>query len=247
MDIPGNPQVLQDTPQGMYGPEGSEPVSIIAYPGYFTLQDGEDVNTAAIDFISFALIDADFIAQAMENVIPEIISNGEEILAYGLFRSTIFNLSIPDQICLFGYCFTPPFAGDDVVTSYSYRLIIYTRPSYQAGAMSIRALGPAAIIAIALALIAVVTVIAGIILMSQGTIKWRDIKDYTHDLITAPGQNVAQSLTGPLIGLGLAITAAAIFLPMVSTSVQAQVPIGPARVGVAAGAGTKPPSGGRRR
>lgn len=249
-DIPANPQVLTDVPQGMVGPEGSELVSIYAYPTYFTLTDGEYVNTMAIDFASFQFIGADLIAQAMQQIIPHIVANGEEILCYGLFRYTIFDLQVPDEICVFGICFPPPFGGSHVVTSYGYRLVVYTRPSYSAyGSYQARALGPAVILAIAAALIAVLTVIVGIIGMSTGTIRWSEIKDFTHDLITAPGQNVSQALTGPLVAFGIALVGAAIVLPMAIGSIEAQVPVGPGSVtlGGTLGSGQPPTRGGQRR
>ncbi len=238
--IPENPQVITDTPQGMVGPEGSELVSVYAYPPYFTLLDGEDINTTSIDFVSFEIIGTDLMARAVENIIPQIVSGGEQILCYGLFRWTIFDLSIPQEVCIFGFCFTPPFAGNQVTTAYGYRLVIYTRPVYY-GFLStaVRPLTPALVLAIVAGIVAVLTLVAGIIAMTTGTIKWQDVKQYTHDLITAPGQNVKEALTLPLVAFGLTLVGAGVVLPMAIARVEARVPLGGAQVTVGGEAGRR--------
>jgi hypothetical protein len=224
----------------MTGPEGSELVSVYAYPSYFTLKDGDDVNTTSIDFVSFEIIGTDLIAQAVENIIPQIISGGEEILCYGLFRWTIFDLSVPQQVCVFGFCFTPPFAGNEVTSAYGYRLVIYTRPVYvYPQVLGVRALTPALVLAIVAGILAIITLIVGIIAMTTGTIKWQDVKEYTHDIITAPGQNVKEALTLPLVAFGLALVATAVVLPLAVAKVEARVPIGGAQVTVGGEAGKR--------
>ncbi len=250
MDLGSTDQssILTDTPQGMSGPDGSELITLMAYPPYFNLQDGDPVNTMAIDFASFGVIGQDWFEQAIQSVIPNIMAAGETILCYGVYRSTIFDVNIPNQICIFGACFTPPFAGDNVTSMYSYHLVVYTISTPPAVALAVRPLGPAVIVVIVLGIITIITLIVAVYEISTGNLTWKDLQAYTHDIITAPGQNISQAMTGPFIGLGLVLVASSIALPALVSHLDVSAPIGPARIsagGTSGGGGA--PGGARRR
>jgi len=211
----------------MTGAPGSVPVSIFAYPGYFTLNPGDVVNTTAIDFNSVALIGQDLIASAVEQWVPSIMANGEEILAYGLFQSTSFDIGIPQQICVLGQCWTPPFAGQNVASMFNYNLVIYTRSAPPPVSASYR---PFIGIDDAVAIIILIIVVAGVALAiygaRQGQLTFQQAENAIKDIITAPGQAVSAALTGPLIGFGLVLVGLAIAVPMLSTRATVGIPVG---------------------
>jgi len=176
-------------------------------------------------------------------------------------------------------CFTPPFAGQ-VITDQIYQARIWfvlrtapgevpieeppeeappwwlPPPGWGGGEMA--ALAIVFTPFVILTLIAAFVVVAGTVVVAYsiftGKASWQEITQYTRDIITAPGENVkiglGGGLSGAMMAFGLTIVAAGIFLPMLSTSISAKVPIGKrGEIGIGAEAisGRAPASGGSRR
>lgn len=243
MTVSDDPPIIEGVPPGIEGQEGAEMISAFGYPGYATLQPGEDVDLQRVDWASFQAMTQDEMHTIGDNLRQTAAENGAELLAYVLYRSTDTVVGIPNQICMFGWCWTPPLAGTAFVQANHYRLWSMTRPMGAAYANPhVRALGPLLIIAIAGSLIAMLAVIVGIQQMQQGRIKWSEVSDFVHGVITAPGEVVAgpiQAAAWPLAALGISMVLASIVFPIAVSHINVNVPLGPASISGGLETGTR--------
>ncbi len=234
-----NPMVVEPTPNPMVGLPGSKLVSMVAYPPYFSLHEGDTVHTTRIDFVSPTIIDRDALRQAMESILGNLIAGGEQGLAYALYRGAEVDITVPPRICFGQFCWDVPISGT-VPVMIKYRLWVLTRDRIGSagGSADARAAIPVvAAIVLVLSVILLIAIIAGVIEMARGDITWHDIAKFTTDLAKAPGENVSGALTGPLIAFALALVAAGIFLPLAQGNIQARIPIGPAQITAGASGG----------
>lgn len=229
-------------------PPGYQTISAYAYPDLFRLNPGESVDTAAIDFVSPYEIDPAWLRARFNEQLVNFIQNGEELLAYALYKGTERDITIPNEICFLDHCWVPPWGGETVASMASYRLWVIGRRTYPASP-SVRGVWPAGVIAvIIIGAILSVILLVGIIQVLRGEIKFSDITDFILRIFRAPGENVASALggnTGPFMALGFTLVAAGIFLPALSTKVGVSMPVGPGQVQLEAG--TTGGGSGRRR
>lgn len=243
--LPGSTRWIVDTPTFMVGPTGSYFRSAFAYPGFFAGDPEDDLLTYEIDWGTVEQVDIATLRSLVEQMLPTFASEGEEVLAYALFEKPETLVLIPEESCIFDFCFTPPFAGTEIPLGYTYRLWVVTRPGVAIlAAPSVRALGPAAIIAIGLVFVVAVFTLIGVFQITTGAVKYKDVRAATEAIVKAPGENVATAISGgltlPLIALGFTLVAAAMFLPAISAKVTGEAPIGPGRVGGELGVAPRP-------
>lgn len=246
--IDPNPVPLDGVPAGIDGPPGSELLSAFAYPGYANLLPDDEVNTQLIDWASLEEMDQDQMHQIGTKLQEGAYQNSEDLLAYVLYKATILDISIPQQVCAFGLCWTPPFAGSTIISCFQYRLWSLTRPVYVPAANPyMRPLAPLLVLIIGGILISFILTIVGVIAMQQGRIKFSDLRDTVHEIISAPGENIAKPISAafwPLAALGISMVGAAIIFPIAMSKVSVSAPLGPARVTAGVEAGRR--GGGRR-
>jgi len=232
--IDPNPIPIDNDPNPMVGPPGAQIISGVCWPEYFNLQDGQDVNTTQWDFLSPTLVDIEQVRNIMEAMRPQALLRNELIVAYSLWRGTEGEIVVPDQICLFDYCWTPPFAGQTVQSIYSYRLWVLSIDFVMyPQAQHIRPLAPLVILALVAAFAVAVVLIAGIMAMRSGTIKWQEIAGFSRDVLKAPGENIAAPVTAlawPFAAMGIALVAGSIIVPVAMARAQVAIPVGGGRV-----------------
>lgn len=249
-----SPEVIDNAPPGVEGFEGSEMVAAFAYNGYFGLQPSDLVNVQRADWASFEEMTQGQIHDLGPTIEATCAQNSEELLAYVFYKGVDTIIGIPEQVCILGWCFTPPFAGTQIVTANHYRLWTMTRP-YPYGWAYVnphaRPLAPLLVIAIAGSIIGIIVTILGIIAMQQGKISFNDIRDTTRDILGSPGENIAKPISAafwPLAALGISMVAAAIVFPVAISKVGVTLPLGPGRIEteIQAGGGPTAPPGRRR-
>lgn len=229
--IDPNPVPIGDDPNPMVGPAGSHFVSAVSYPEFFELQDGEDVFTLQCDFLSPTEISPATLRGAMDDLRNQGILNSELILAYSLWQASESTIVVPDQICVLGYCWTPPWAGETVLSTYTYRLWILSKGFFAfPSSVRVRPAGALLVLALVALLTVGVAMIAGIIAMNNGSIKWKDIKDFSKDILLLPGENIARAEAGlawPMVAFGIAMVAGAIVLPIAISRATVGIHAGP--------------------
>jgi len=229
----------ENTPTLLSPLPGGYPVSVWCYPAAFRVQQpSEDVHTIQLDFITPFRISPALAKEGIDHIASKFIEGGEEIAFYFLWEKQEFDVSIPAQFCFFGHCWAPPWAGQDLLVVYRYRLWIVSRQPTVSPL--VRPWIVAVAIIVLIALLIVPWSISGVIAFREGKISYKQVTEGVKDIITAPGENfkVALSpLTWAGLGLGVVLVGMAIALPYLQPRMTVTAPIGPARVtaGVAPG------------
>lgn len=214
-------------------PEGYKLRSAYAYPDYFNIPAGADADTVTWEgYTLYELTQSDLDA-SMASVKMQTEAKGHVIFGYCVWQKPIFNLSVPQEICILdqtncwqlpaqlcavGQCI--PFAGQTVVQLTSYRFWMVSIPADQMPTAQVSAavpvIGLGAAIVLVLGVLLSIGLIAGLNFVATGKIKWSDLVSAAKDVLKAPGQNVTEpivALSWPLIALGVTIVAAAFVLP----------------------------------
>jgi len=235
-----NPPVYEDQPTLPQGQPGSTLVVSYGFSGWAYTPADADVDTMQFDFYSPNLIDGRVFKVVMQQLANFIAGRGSELLAYGLWRSSVFGVTMPEQMCMLNYCWAPPFAGQTATFIYHYRLWVCARPIV-AGGLSYRAIWPVLpILALALAIIMVGVFVVAAYEVLSGNLKFSQLIDAIRKLLKVPGESVSQpimSLAWPLAALGLTMVAASIVFPLVQARVGAEIPVGAGRVTLGGSAG----------
>jgi hypothetical protein len=236
--IPPYLEPTYDSPSPMVGQEGSTLLSAVCWPSYFGIGSGEEVETVRLDFYSPTQIDRETLFNRMWGLQAFSRQHGRDLVAYGLYRSTAFDIPIPNQVCVMGHCWTPPWAGQRVATMYHYRLWVLWREI--AVSPSIRAAWPAlgVVIAVGVLLILGIALVAGVWSLTTGKVTWPEIAQYTKDILKSPGENVAGPITAaawPMVAMGFALVASSIALPLVVRKAEFGLAGGPFRTALELG------------
>ncbi len=249
--LPGSWNTLTENYNTLPTPlPGGVPTSIYVYPSFFHTQPGDVIHTFAIDFVSPLRISPELMFQAVDHVAPMFLDGGEELGFYFLWEKQEFDISIPEQFCFFGRCWTPPWAGRSLLVVYHYRLwLVSVIPA--ASPFARPALPALAIIAIFAGICMVIGTIASVVFFAEGRVTVEQIKEGVEGVVKAPGENIKAALS-PLtwagLGVGLVLIGASIAIPLASSKVGVRVPVGKAEVEAeVATAGGGAPAGGRRR
>jgi hypothetical protein len=236
--------------------DGGELVSAVLRYDPRTIDDNAQVHTHQIDFATFQLWDSIIGQQSAEAAIATFEANGEIVIAYATYVSTVFEITVPNEICLGDWCWTPPGAGHIIESSKMWRFWFLTATPGQASplvaqsapqaAAAVPAIGAGALIVLVVGAIAGVVIVIGAIQVIQGEITWNQLKAGVLEIFKVPGQNVSAPVTAaswPFFAMGIALVAGAMFLPSMTTNANISVPIGGARVAVG---GTTASSGKKR-
>lgn len=203
-------EVTLDVPTFAVGPEGSQLVKAFAYPAYF-YNPPLEANTYQVDFFTVEFLGNDPIGAYMDQVALQAGEAGEAVIAYFVYRVPILDISIPDQFCLGDLCWTPPFAGQSVVSGYQYRLWIITKdipPFFQA----VRGSPVLLAIIIVSAIMLLLTQVVGLGGILSGKVPWSQLKEQSpiDRILDKPGDNIVRAELGlavPLFFFGGAIAA----------------------------------------
>jgi len=231
--LPGSWDRLdENTPTLLEPLPGGVPVSIWCYPAAFRAQQpSEEVHTIQFDFISPFRISPELAKEGIDHIAPKFIEGGEEVAFYFLWEKQEFDISIPEQFCFFGHCWTPPWAGNTLLVVYRYRLWIVSRQPIVSPL--VRPWIVAVAIIVLIALLIVPWSISGVIAFREGKISYRQLTEGVKDIIKAPGENIKAAmspLTWAGLGLGVVLVGMAIALPYLQPRMTVTAPIGPARV-----------------
>ncbi len=230
----------------MVGPSGSHFLSAFSYNLYFDLPPDSIVNTYKLDFIvPWQLSYSDFVTAIQNVLLPFFGVKGEQMVCYAVWERYEGDLVVRDQFCIdfpiIGeQCFTPPFAGQTIASTYYYRIWIVTHDIGTPMALpQARALAP--LVELIVVLILALPVIVAIIEFSSGKLTWDQVRSTTREIIRAPGEALAPAImavTWPFMAFGLTLIAAGIFLPQLMLKVGGEVPVAGGKVGgeVATGA-----------
>jgi len=228
-------------------PEGSTLQYGLAEYGAIYPEPGT-LFTYQFDFVSIIYVSNNWLKDVMAQVASQLLPQGERLLAYALWRRASSPVLVPHQVCFFGRCWEPPLAGQPVGTMYHYRLWLLTRPSASPSAVAgdYRALAIPVIIAVILGALFLVPLAAVAISFLRGEMTAPEIVDATRDLFRAPGEIIAppiQTLSWPLIALGLSLVAGSIAIPALMASAEVRLPVGGGSVSVGGGIRGPAPSG----
>jgi len=191
------------------------------------------MHTFVIDFISPFKISPAQIKQAVDHVAPLFLEGGEELGFFWLWEKQEFDISIPQQFCFFGRCWTPPWAGSTLLVVYRYRLWIISRILVMGSEASRPMLPALSIIAIFAGICLVIATIASVVFFAEGKITAEQVADGVQGIVKAPGENIKAALS-PLtwagLGVGLLLIGWGLALPYLQPRVTATVPVGSGRV-----------------
>ena len=227
---------------------GSRLVSAYAWPAFTTIGAAETVNTLQLDFWSPFVIAPVILRGALEMARELFEMNDLELAAYVLWEKEEFQVSVPPEFCLFGHCWTPPFAGETTALCYFYRVWVMSvvRPGLAAMALPLNAqpnvrpfMGVWALIGLTFLIVTVLTTVAGIAGLWTGNLTWPEIRGSVHDILTIPGENIRIATMWPMFMFGFALVAASVALPIVTAKLT--VPVGQ-RGRVEVGAGGRAPA-----
>ena len=231
MDIPPIFNILQeDTPTYPEGPEGSRIISGWAYPAFSRLHTYETVTTIQLDFVTPWRIEPQTFTDVLTHPITtEILTlHGQDPICYMIWEKEEWQVSIPEEICFFDWCFTPPWAGETLVTIYVYRTWLLVgeqiaSPMIAGARPDVRGfvIPGFAVIWWALAFLLALGGTAGIIKFMRGELTADQVMAPVEDIIYAPGENVSRGMVGPLMAFGFVLVAASIAVPFFVTKVTA--------------------------
>ncbi len=231
---PGTVPVNEVLPSDALPPPDFRLKESYAYSAYFDVQPGEEVDLTTTGFTSYAILGIDLIEPVLQQLGITLAEQGQELLAWAIYEKPTFDISVPNQICILDQCFTPPFAGDNLVSGYDYYLYFISRAAPVASA-STRALVPLLLAAVASLLI----VAFGFVLLwkwSTGAVTLKQVTDVAGEVFKAPGRGlgeVTQGITTPLVVGGIFLGLMAVAFPLI-TNVQVHAPIGPATISAGA-------------
>lgn len=200
-----------------------------------TIPENMVLDTYQIDFATFQVWDSVIGEQSAQAAIEKYEQNGEIVIAYATYVATVFEITIPNQICIGDWCWTPPGAGHIIESSKMWRYWFLT--AKVGGAMAAKPqskalaapLGPAALIIIVVGALAGVVVMIGAIQVLNGQMSWKDLKAGVTEIFKIPGQNISapvQAAAWPFFALGIAMVGGALVLPAISASTAVKVPVG---------------------
>ena len=197
-----------DTPSFAVGPEGATLIKAFGYPNYFSLQGGDPINTYQSDFYAAQVLGYNLFGTALDSISDQAWANGEEVLAYFVYQKPVLEIAVPDQFCFLDQCWTPPFAGQTIVSGYQYRVWVLTRDIvYGPFPKAVQGSVLLAIVIIA-GLVALLPQLVGLVQVLEGKLTWGQFAqqpNLVEKIIQAPGDNVARAEAGlaiPLLFLG---------------------------------------------
>lgn len=203
-------------------PSGFSAISDYAFPEYFTWDPNAQVQTWDFTIYVPAQISADDWTGFMQTVHDDMLSVGDDILAYEIDEQPLVDFSVPDQFCIpdplggSPICVTPPGGGTTIQVGFAYRIWAVIGSGYGPPS-GYRAAVRGQILAAISILIGVLSVVGGILLIKDifnGTLTLQSLQSFAQGIFTIPGQNIQQAeqpLTSTILILGGLSTALGIF------------------------------------
>jgi len=235
--MPSNIEVQDSQATQFGGQEGA--VFRYAYSTSLALSlpAGSQVDTIQHDFGSYSKLGVDQLRAMKDKFLAFAEENGSALVTMVVWESVLFDVVVPREFCVsflgIRECFTPPFAGQSLVTSYAYRVWFVTVP--RVGALAVRPFVWAAQVILALVALIYLTwpTIVGGIQVLLGRTTYESYRESTPDPIEKTGEHIEEAAkgagSGAFIGLGLVMIAGGLLVPMAMSST-ARVQAGPVQV-----------------